>query len=921
MNPWAAPGNADEWIAPGYAEERELGRGTSGRVIAAVRETDGQRVAIKYLGRKLVRDSKFLAGFRAEAQLLRSLVFAHVVQLFDYVEQPGEGAAIVMELVNGVSLREMISRQGAASPESALAVLKGSLLGLAAAHGLGIVHRDYKPENVLIDDEGTSKLSDFGVAIREGRRAPAAGTPLYMAPEQWEGAPASRASDIYAATAVFFECLTGKAPFSGRLGQLKKQHLTAAVPVDQVAEPLRGLIARGMAKNPGDRPVNAMAFAAELEDTAAAAYGPAWEERGRSQLRERAAALLSSLPGARARRGAGGAAAASWFDSHRRVVLAGSAAAAAVVVGVAAVAVAGAGNHSETSQQAAAINGPGSGPASTAPGRGKPARVKVTPGADGKATFQAAVTVMPPAVTSSCATPTTFAYTGDLTASTAGSVSYQWVYSSGKSGPVQTLHFSGPGTMQVTGGTVATKAAGTGWAAIQLVSPAGGTSNKATYTLDCSATPAAVTASASVTPATDTVGCYSAPPHLTFTGHISDSKAGKVTYHWELPAGNGPTETLDFTKAGSLPVASATVTAPSDSATGSGIIVITSPTAASSNAAKFSVTCAQPAITVPITSSPASPDTVTCGSAPPVFTLTGSITSNQTISGVTYHWVRPNGSASSPATITLTAGVPKTVTDKFTPPSDSFSGSETLDITAPFTASQSLPLSVSCTYQALSVTGSLPAGTVGTAYSATVSASGGKAPYTWTASGLPSGLAIGTSTGVISGTPSTAGTFAVTVTASDSQSPAKTASAHFTVVVSAPKLQITTGSLPGGTAGTGYPSTTLAATGGDGHYTWSASGLPAGLSLSSGGVLSGTPTAAGTFAVTVTVKDGESPAMTASATYSVIIAPAPSPPSSSPPSSAPPSPSSAPPSSPSSSSPSSAPPPSPSPSPPSPSPT
>src|SRR5579875_1118253 len=174
MNPWAAPGNADEWIAPGYAEERELGRGTSGRVIAAVRETDGQRVAIKYLGRKLVRDSKFLAGFRAEAQLLRSLVFAHVVQLFDYVEQPGEGAAIVMELVNGVSLREMISRQGAASPESALAVLKGSLLGLAAAHGLGIVHRDYKPENVLIDDEGTSKLSDFGVAIREGRRRHAA---------------------------------------------------------------------------------------------------------------------------------------------------------------------------------------------------------------------------------------------------------------------------------------------------------------------------------------------------------------------------------------------------------------------------------------------------------------------------------------------------------------------------------------------------------------------------------------------------------------------------------------------------------------------------------------------------------------------------------------------------------------------------
>ena len=125
---------------------------------------------------------------RGEADLLRSLDVPYVVRLFDYVEAPGEGAAIIMELVDGISLHEMISRRGATGAEAALVVLKGSLLGLASAHALGIVHRDYKPENVLVDGEGNSKLSDFGVAVKEGRAVPSAGTPLYMAPEQWDGA-------------------------------------------------------------------------------------------------------------------------------------------------------------------------------------------------------------------------------------------------------------------------------------------------------------------------------------------------------------------------------------------------------------------------------------------------------------------------------------------------------------------------------------------------------------------------------------------------------------------------------------------------------------------------------------------------------------------------------------------------------------
>ena len=182
-------------------------------------------------------------------------------------------------------------------------VLKGSLLGLASAHQLGIVHRDYKPENVLVDDEGNSKLTDFGVAVKAGKKAPAAGTPLYMAPEQWNGAPATPATDIYAATAVFFECLTGKTPFSGRLGQLAMQHETAAVPLALVDEPLQELIERGMAKDPRDRPPNAMEFVAELNWVADSAYGPDWEERGRGELARRASALLLLLLGGGGGRG------------------------------------------------------------------------------------------------------------------------------------------------------------------------------------------------------------------------------------------------------------------------------------------------------------------------------------------------------------------------------------------------------------------------------------------------------------------------------------------------------------------------------------------------------------------------------------------------------------------------------------------
>ncbi|MDC2947512.1 serine/threonine-protein kinase [Streptomyces heilongjiangensis] len=287
------------WAVPGYTESLELGAGASGRVVLAVHEETGVPVAMKYLSESLRDRPGFVRDFRAEARLLAGLESPYVAELYEYVEST-DGAAIVMELVDGVSLRTLLTREGPLDPEAALVILKGSLLGLADAHRVGVVHRDYKPENVMVVPDGASKLVDFGIAADAGTRAGAAGTPSYMAPEQWTGAPASPAADVYAATATFFECLTGHKPYGGdNLAALALQHVDAPVPVEEVPEPVRDLVRRGLAKNPGDRPPHAEEFVADLEAAAGAAYGPDWEERGRGRLAALVALLALLLPSAR----------------------------------------------------------------------------------------------------------------------------------------------------------------------------------------------------------------------------------------------------------------------------------------------------------------------------------------------------------------------------------------------------------------------------------------------------------------------------------------------------------------------------------------------------------------------------------------------------------------------------------------------
>jgi serine/threonine-protein kinase len=856
-----------------------------------------------------------------------------------------------MELVSGVSLHEMIVRRGPTGPEAALTVLKGSLLGLAAAHTLGIVHRDYKPENVLVDTAGNSKLADFGVAVRAGKQASAAGTPLYMAPEQWQGAPSSPATDVYAATAVFFECLTGKTPFSGKLLQLQEQHVTASVPVDRVETPLQGLIARGMAKNPAGRPQTAIAFVAELESAAGAAYGPDWEERGRSHLAERAAALLPLLLRSGRPGSSGTSYASTWLGggggrgSRRRkaVTIAAIATAAVVVLGAAATAVTlkEKGNHQSVSSSSQVAT--------------------ITP------SFTAVANVTPPVAASKCATPTSFTYSGTLTATAQGTVEYQWVYSSGKPGPVQTVSFTGAGHKAVTGETVKTKTAGTGWAELKMISPVALTSNKASYKLLCNTGASQIGASAFVQVPASTTTCPATPPNLTATGSISDTKAGTVTYYWAQSDGqDSAPATLTFTAAGTMAVAPLTITPPGDPGSGDAVLVVTSPVAAASSPATYTLTCKAPK-TPPLTLaatasvSPASQTLTSCTAAAPTFTFSGTISDNKA-GTVSYFWKLPSGNGAA-QTLNFAKAGSQAVSTTYKPTSDTASGSGSIVVTSPASAtSNAAAFTLACgaalaitnnapttatvgnaysgtvtvsggkgTYTWGAVTG-LPAGvkarasgatltisgtptaagtftipllvhdsgtprgtgttslaltvgepamaitnkapaaaTVGTAYSGTVTVTGGNGTYTWGAvTGLPAGLTASASGGTltISGKPTTAQTATATVTVSDTESTRKTATTTVTITVSAPALKITTASLPSGTVRSAY-SATVAATGGTGTITWAASGLPGGLTMSSAGTISGTPTASGSFTVTVTATAGTK----ATATYTIVINP------------------------------------------------
>ncbi|SCG68180.1 serine/threonine-protein kinase [Micromonospora inositola] len=257
-----------------YRLDERVATGGMGDVWRATDLVLGRQVAVKVLLPALVSDPDFIARFRAEARIMASLRSPGIVQVFDSgaddLPDGSHADYLVMEFVEGEPLSRRIEAAGQLEVAETMSIVAQVAQALHAAHARGIVHRDVKPSNLLVQEDGTVVLVDFGVArstnvtsITSTNAVP--GTALYMAPEQAAGRPVSGATDIYALGAVAYCCLTGGPPFTGDNPlQVAVRHLDDEPPElsHDIPQPVRGLVARALAKDPADRFPTGAAMAA-----------------------------------------------------------------------------------------------------------------------------------------------------------------------------------------------------------------------------------------------------------------------------------------------------------------------------------------------------------------------------------------------------------------------------------------------------------------------------------------------------------------------------------------------------------------------------------------------------------------------------------------------------------------------------------
>ncbi|MGW0841332.1 serine/threonine-protein kinase [Streptomyces sp. NPDC002787] len=252
-------------IGSRYTANQILGRGSAGTVWLG--EGPEGPVAIKLLREDLSSDQELVSRFVQERTALLGLDHPNVVSVRDLVVD-GNDLALVMDLVRGTDLRTRLDRERRMAPEAAVAIVADIADALAAAHAAGVVHRDVKPENILLDMQGPlgpggshpALLTDFGVAklIDSPRRTRATkiiGTPDYLAPEIVEGLPPRAAVDIYALATVLYELLAGFTPFGGgHPGAVLRRHVTeTVVPLPGIPEELWQLLVQCLAKAPASR--------------------------------------------------------------------------------------------------------------------------------------------------------------------------------------------------------------------------------------------------------------------------------------------------------------------------------------------------------------------------------------------------------------------------------------------------------------------------------------------------------------------------------------------------------------------------------------------------------------------------------------------------------------------------------------------
>ncbi len=207
------------------------------------------------------------------------------------------GMALVTDYVDGGWLRQLMATGLLRDPESTLVVMRDTLLGLESAHREGILHRDLRPEKILVDRQGVARVAELGLVARTpgGRWIP--GTPEYMAPELWSGDEPTIGSDIYAATVVLVECLTGAPPYQGGPVVIRDQHQRAPLPGADLPPEIVPLVRFGMAKAPHQRYLRAWDYAEAVEGAGRTLGGPDWERRGRRRLTTAVATVLAPTPG------------------------------------------------------------------------------------------------------------------------------------------------------------------------------------------------------------------------------------------------------------------------------------------------------------------------------------------------------------------------------------------------------------------------------------------------------------------------------------------------------------------------------------------------------------------------------------------------------------------------------------------------